>query len=55
MVKLNTPSHQCQQVINGPSGRVRCPYGAYRRVNGAWYCRTDARRHRKHTSCITCH
>jgi len=54
MAMLKTPSHQCQQVINSPSGPIRCPYPAYKRVNGLFYCRTDARRHKTHTRCVSC-
>ena len=54
MTLLRTPSHQCQQIIHGPSGRIRCPYPAYKRTNGKFYCRTDARRHKMHTHCASC-
>ena len=57
MAMLKTPSHQCQQVIgihNGSVGSVRCPYPAYRRVNGLFYCRTHGRIHKTHTHCVSC-
>ena len=54
MAMLKTPYHQCQQVITGPSGRVRCPYAAYKRVNGAFYCHTHGRIHKTHAQCTSC-
>ena len=54
MALLRTPSHQCQQIINTVSGRIRCHHPAHKRVNGKFYCRTDARRHRLHTRCLSC-
>ncbi|KKK91854.1 hypothetical protein LCGC14_2708790 [marine sediment metagenome] len=54
MAMLKTPYHQCKQVIHGPSGQVRCPYAAYKRVNSIFYCRTHGRSHKRHVQCVSC-